>query len=73
MGFPRLQAREDVNENYSPKITSLGVVVDVPPVEELPFYGEERYDTLTEQEKRDRADAFTKYRENLRNASSDTE
>jgi len=69
----RNHSEEWVIENYSPKITSLGVIIDVPPVEELPFYDEEQYDTLTEQEKCDRADAFRKYRENLRNASSDTE
>ena len=69
----RDHSEEWVIENYSPKITSLGVVMDVPPVEELPFYDEEQYDTLTEQEKRDRASAFRKYRENLRNAGSDTE
>lgn len=62
-----------VIENYSPKITSLGVIIDVLPVEELPFHGGEQYDTPTRQEKRDRADAFRKYRENLRNVSSDTE
>ena len=69
----RDHSEEWVIENYSPQITSLGVIIDVPPVEELPFYDEEQYDTLTEQEKRDRADAFRKYRENLRNAGSDTE
>lgn len=69
----RNHSEEWVIENYSPKITSLGVIIDVPPVEELPFYDEEQYDTLTEQEKRDRADSFRKYRENLRNASSDKE
>ena len=49
------------------------LIMDVPPVEELPFYDEEQYDTLTEQEKRDRANAFRKYRENLQNAGSDSE
>lgn len=69
----RNHSEEWVIENYSPKITSLGVIMNVPPVEELPFYDEEQYDTPTEQEKRDRANAFRKYREDLQNASSDTE
>ena len=69
----RNHSEEWVIENYSPKITALGVVMDVPSVEELPFYDEEQYDTLTEQEKRDRANAFRKYRENLQNTGSDKE
>ena len=69
----RNHSEEWVIENYSPKITALGVIMDVPSVEELPFYDEEQYDTLTEQEKRDRANAFRKYRENLQHAGSDTE
>ncbi len=69
----RDHSEEWVIENYSPKITSLGVVMDVPPIEELPFYDEEKHSVLTEQEKRERADAFREYRENLKNAGSDTE
>jgi hypothetical protein len=69
----RNHSEEWVIENYSPQITSLGVVMDVPPVEELPFYDAEQCDTLTEQQKRDRANAFREYRENLQNAGSGTE
>ena len=69
----RNQSEEWVIENYSPKITGLGVIMDVPPVEELPFYDEEQRDTLTEQERRDTASAFRKYREDLQNAGSDRE
>ena len=69
----RNHSEEWVIENYSPQITSLGVVIDVPPVEELPFYDEEQYDTLTEEEERDRANAFREYRENLQNAGSGIE
>lgn len=69
----RNHSEEWVIENYSPKITSLGVVMDIPPIEELPFYDEKKHSVLTEQEKRERADAFREYRENLKNAGSDTE
>lgn len=41
-----------VIENYVPKIASLGVLMDVPSVEELPFYDEERHETLTMQKTR---------------------
>lgn len=55
-----------VIENYHPEITQLGVLMDIPAVEELPFYGDHDYDELSEQEKRERADAYRAYRENLR-------
>ncbi|WP_071933119.1 hypothetical protein [Halodesulfurarchaeum formicicum] len=58
-----------VIENYFPKIASLGVVMDIPPVEELPFYDEEKHDVLSEQEKRERAEAYREYRDNLRNTN----
>lgn len=57
---------EWVIENYSSQITNLGVVMNVPPVEELPFYDEEKHDVLTDEEKRERAAAYQEYRENLR-------
>ena len=40
--------------------------MNVPPVEELPFYDEEKHDVLTDEEKRERAEAYQAYRENLR-------
>jgi hypothetical protein len=55
-----------VIENYFPKITQLGVIMDVPPIEELPFYDERKHTAPSEQEKRERAKAYGKYLENLR-------
>lgn len=40
--------------------------MNIPSVGELPFYDKEKHDVLTEQEKRERADAYREYRENLR-------
>ena len=60
---------EWVIENYSPKITSLGVVMAVPPIEELPFFDETKHHAPTEEENRERAEAYRKYRDNLRKAT----
>jgi hypothetical protein len=63
----RKHGEEWVIENYHPKLASLGVMMDIPSVEELPFCDEEKHDTPSEQEKRERAEAYREYRENLRN------
>lgn len=60
---------EWVIENYFPKISQLGVVMDVPDVEELPFYDEEKHSTITDEEKAERAKAYREYRENLRSGT----
>lgn len=60
---------EWVIKNYFPKITQLGVIMDIPDVEELPFYDEERHRHLTEQENHERAAAYREYRDNLRTGS----
>lgn len=57
---------EWVIENYFPKIAQLGVVMDIPPIEELPFYDEERDDVPSEKEQRKQAEAYGAYIENLR-------
>lgn len=62
-------SEEWVIENYFPEIAGLGIIMDIPAVEELPFYDEEKHDTLTEHEKRERAEAYREYRENLRNGT----
>jgi hypothetical protein len=62
-----------VIENYHPKITQLGVVMNIPAVEELPFYDERNHEALSEQEKQDRADAYRSYRENLRTGTKPDE
>ena len=58
-----------VIENYFPEIASPGVMMDVSPVEELPFVDDEEHDVLTEQERRERAEAYREYRENLRSGN----
>jgi hypothetical protein len=50
-------------ENYFPKIVQLGVIMDIPEAEELPFYDEKKHKTLSEQEKRERAEAYGTYLE----------
>lgn len=60
---------EWVVENYFPAVAGLGVVMDIPAVEELPFYDESRHDVLTADEKRERAEAYRAYRENLRSGT----
>lgn len=55
-----------VVENYYPKIAQLGVVMDIPDVEELPFFDENKHDVMSKEEKVEMAKAFREYRENLR-------
>ena len=57
---------EWVIENYFPQIASLGVVMAIPSIEELPFFDEEKHEAPTEEEMRERAEAYRAYRENLR-------
>lgn len=62
-----------VIENYFPRIAQLGVIMDVPEVEELPFYDEERHDVMDEQEQIEMAEALSTYRENLRTGTKPDE
>lgn len=55
-----------VVKNYYPNISCLGVVMNIPDVEELPFYDEDKHDVMSEEEKREMGEALRKYRENLR-------
>jgi len=72
------QAVEDhgedwVVENYFPQIAQLGVVMDVPEVEELPFYDEERHDVMDEEKQIEMAEGLRAYRENLRTGTKPDE
>jgi hypothetical protein len=40
-----------VIENYFPKIAQLGTVMNIPSIEELPFYDEEKHDVSSEKER----------------------
>ncbi len=64
---------EWVIENYFPQIAQLGVVMDVPPVEELPFFDSDTHETLSEQEKREKAEAYRTYLEKLRTGNRPVE
>lgn len=57
---------EWVIENYHPKISQLGVVMDVPDVTELPFFDADKHDVMSEREQIEMANALREYRENLR-------
>jgi len=61
------EAVEDwVVENYHPKFAQLGVVMDIPAIEELPFYDAEQHDVPTEAERTEMARAYGEYLDNLR-------
>jgi hypothetical protein len=55
-----------VIEHYHPKIVQLGLVMDVPDIEELPFYDPDGHETMTAVEQRDYYEALGEYRENPR-------
>lgn len=57
---------EWVIENYVPQVAQLGVIMEIPAIEELPFYDEENHTAPSEQEKREQAEAYGAYLENLR-------
>ncbi len=57
---------EWVLENYYPQVAELRLVMDVPEKEELPFYDEDKHETMSEEEKIKMAEAWSEYRENLR-------
>jgi len=57
---------EWVLEHYYKKLYPLGVLMEMPEKDELPFYDEADYDTLTEAERVEMYQAWGKYRENLR-------
>ncbi|WP_248516350.1 hypothetical protein [Salinarchaeum laminariae] len=61
-------------EHYYEKIYPLGQLMTVPEKEELPFFDEDKHDTMSEEERVEMYEAWAQYRENLRNASTeDTE
>ncbi|WP_254823803.1 hypothetical protein [Haloglomus halophilum] len=61
-------SEEWVIDNYW-KIRQLGVVMDVPDVDELPFFDEEKHHAPTDEELREQAEALSQYRENLKKGS----
>lgn len=57
---------EWVLEHYYEQLYPLGVLLDMPAKEELPFYDEAEDDTMTEEERLEMYQAWAEYRENLR-------
>jgi len=57
---------EWVLDHYYEKLYPLGVLMDMPEKDELPFYDETEDDTLTEAERVEMYRAWGEYRENLR-------
>lgn len=62
-----------VIENYFPEIAQLGTMMEIPSIEELPFYDEEKHDVPSEQEKQKRAEAYSAYLDNLRTGTKPRE
>ena len=58
-----------VLENYYTELYPLGVVIDMPEKDELPFYDEESHNAMTEAERIEMYEAWAEYRENLRSGS----
>ena len=58
-----------VAENYYQHFGPMGVVMDIPDVEELPFYDEDEHDPLTKAERREYFRGLRGHRKNLRQAA----
>jgi hypothetical protein len=57
---------EWVLEHYYEQLYPLGVLLDMPEKDELPFYDEAEDDTMTDEERVEMYQAWAVYRENLR-------
>ncbi len=55
-----------VLEHYYEKLYPLGIVMEMPDKDELPFYDEDEHETMTEAERTEMYQAWGEYRENLR-------
>lgn len=64
------QGEEWVMENYYEQIYPIGRLMDVPEKEELPFFDPADHDTMTNTERTEMYEAWSAYRENLRQASN---
>lgn len=64
---------ERVLENYYEQLYPLGVMIEMPEKDELPFYEEDEHVTITEGEREEMYQAWAKYRENLRTGTRNTE
>lgn len=60
-----------VLEHWYPEFSQLGVLMDVPEKEELPFYDDDKHETMSKDERIEMAGMLSQYRENLRNAGTE--
>jgi hypothetical protein len=64
---------EWVLEHYYEKLYPLGVLMEMPEKDELPFYDEAEHDILTEEDRVEMYQAWGEYRENLRTGTTPDE
>lgn len=64
---------EWVLEHYYEELYPLGVLMDMPEKNELPFYDETEDETMTEAERVEMYQAWSEYRENLRTGTKSSE
>lgn len=62
-----------VLEYYYPQFHQLGILMDIPEKDELPFYDEDEHETMTKEERIEMAEAMAEYRENLRTGTKPNE
>ncbi|MFP9191374.1 hypothetical protein ACLI4Q_06910 [Natrialbaceae archaeon A-CW1-1] len=62
-----------VLEHYYEKLYPLGVVVDMPEKDELPFYDDAEHEAMTDEELKEMYQAWSEYRENLRTGTKPNE
>jgi len=62
-----------VLENYYQQLYPLGQVMKMPEKDELPFYDEDEDEAMTEEERGEMYQAWSKYRENLRTGTKPDE
>lgn len=62
-----------VLENWYTEFLPAGVLMDVPEKKELPFFNPEEHESWSDERKAEMARAYSDYRQNLKDASSDTD
>lgn len=62
-----------VLENWYTEFLAAGVMMDIPDKEELPFFDPEEHDAWSDEQKAELGRAYSEYRQNLKEASGDTE
>jgi len=68
-----LVCRENATTDQPRRLYPLGVVMAMPEKDELPFYGEDEHETMTEAERVEMYQAWAEYRDNLRTGTKSDE